>query len=313
MELSREAKLDAFFAMTNLFSAESGEGSELREEMSALGNEAIEALEKRAISFDALAPEKQRVWLALWRERLRRRGRTKRLDPSIHPEQVSRRLRQEPNSIRRIIIAHLPGEISRKVVELLEFEASSENVDEYTADNKIVEIVREEFLSGFVAFEDLIKPEGIDQLSGDELEGLIWQLGLRETAIFCRGIEKIEKLAAFLKGFEESTAKEIGSAIADMKDIEIERVRDSEERIGRIFGLKKIDDGAVRRLGLLLLAEVFRHRSAAALLYTVQKLPLHLGEELNEFVEGKKSATGNSDRVSIEIRQLFDENAGGGE
>ena len=138
------------------------------------------------------------------------------------------------------------------------------------------------FLSGFAAYEDVPDPKILDRLNMRELGNLIWQAGLREIATACRGIESIERLAVFLKNFDEDNARELGLQIADMADITIERVRVAERRIEEVFGKYSDSEERIRRVGLLVFAEALSIRPPVSIRYTAQKLPSSIGDDLTE-------------------------------
>lgn len=327
MEAMKTARIDALLAMIGLFrDAREFVGSddirlpESYSHLSAFDDTTQSLLTNRASKLNALTREQRRVWFALWRERLRRRGLTARLDPNVHAEQIAEVMKPEPQSVRSIIETHLPAEIASKVAIILQ---ASEGPVSWSgtrraqgvskANPRLIEIVRERFLARFVAYEDLFEPTKSDRFTTKQLGNLIWNLGLREIARFCRGIEKIENLAGFVQRFEEDTGKSIGLLIPSMKNVEIERVKVAESRITKVFDKEKISDDQVRRVGMLIFAEYLCGRSDEAVRFNLQKLPVAIERELREYVnQGHLNDTTNTKSVSMEIAVLTEEMNSGG-
>jgi len=327
METQDTARIDAFLAMIGLFrdAREFVASDDIRlpesfSHLSAFDRTTQAHLEGRAVKLNSMTRDQRKVWFALWRERLRRRGITAMLDPNVHAEQISEVMKPEPASIRSIIETHLPAEIASKVAIILQnsdgqisWSGTRRAQGVSKADPRLIAIVRERFLARFVAFEDIYEPSETDRFTTKQLGNLIWNLGLREIARFCRGIERIENLAGFVQRFEEDTGKSIGILIPSMKDVEIERVKKAEARITQVFGTERISDDQVRRVGMLIFAEYLCGRSDEAVRFNLQKLPVSIDRELREYIDQIR-LDDNPDRkpVSKEIAMLAEEMNSGG-
>lgn len=317
-ELHKE-KIETFLAIAGIFglsgnkdAADTFELPESFHDWSAFPPETIEMLRDRAAALNRAPSERRNVWLALWHERLRRRGRTRRLDPNVHAEQIAYVLEEEPPAVRMIIESHLPDEMAKKVAIILQstslhsFVKSKGIGTRLNLDPAMIEIVRSRFLANFVAFEDLFRPSEIEKFTTRELGNFLWKLGLREIGFLCRGISRKENLAGFLKQFEEEIAKEIGNFISSAGQVSHERVRVAEERAKRVFPFESGDANRVRGMGMEIFSEILSRKPDAIVRYNLQKLPLTIADRLSERITDLKTRLPDkhANAVADEIEEL---------
>ena len=315
-----DERIDAMLAFSGLIHSqiEAADGDFwLRDDFSeftALEPGRVEALQARAREINSLTPFRRRVWLTHWKEKLRRRGVTKRLDPNIHPEQISRVLDDEPLAIQKIIECNLPDELAEQVAidlqdaPLIAFVRQNKGVRP-EIDKRVIDVVRERFLSHFVAFEDLQEPRGYDNCTMKRLGNLIWRLGLFETARVCRAIDTIDQLAALLNKFEKETAAEISDCMNELPEVSVDRIRGAESNLEAVF-LKTDDSVArIRLMGLRVFAEALGLRDSQSVRFNIQKLPLDIGAELEELIDYGESEQRRA--IETEVERLAYELAGG--
>ncbi|MEZ5307621.1 MAG: hypothetical protein R2684_10800 [Pyrinomonadaceae bacterium] len=286
--------------------------------MSGLGADIASKAAAKARAFQGLDSRQRAMWMAAWRERLRNRGLTKRLDPSVHPEQIAQILKDEPRAIRRIIESNLPDEIAEKVAIVLQSnslysfvkKAQKGSHDAINVDERLLSAVRLKFLSNFTAFEDLHAPTSYDRFKTRDLGNFIWQLGIREIAIVSRGIKKKEQLAGFLNQFNESAAKAIARAMADFSDIGLERVKQSENRLKELFRSTTDSDERVRGSGMAIFAEAMSVRPGRDCRFSLQKLPVEVANDLENLISRCRAEGGAAQGVAREVRLFSDYFAG---
>lgn len=288
----------------------------VNESFAALSREDLEILESRAGLFDNLSADEQKIWQAGWLDKIRRRGQPSRLDEQINPAQITAVLRVETKAVRELILRYLPPNLSGQVgAELgltigsfnyLDSSAVASKAIQKPVNDKIVALVRQKFLSHFVALEDVYEPTAADKLSIGELAKFTRQLGVRETAIACRGIISKEALAVFLGKFNESDAREIAEYIAELEKIKPFWVAEADKLVRRTLESDFQTDDFLQNLGLQLLAGGFVKREAAAQRYTAQKMTPYESERwlayLQRSTEEYSSAT-DDERLRLEKRQ----------
>ncbi len=311
--ISQSERLDIFLALATYYEGgqetgelvsppESIETGVLRS-LSAMDKQELNILKSRIRRFEILSNEDQKVWQAFWLEKLKNRGHTNRLDANIHPERIAEVLKKESVSVCKLIFSNLPQQLAEKVKNLLEQTIGGEN--EYGLNELPIEevslIVRNKFLSNFISFEDIYKPNVIDELPANELENFIRNLGIREIAITCRGMKTKENLAIFLKPFNEKNTKEIVVKLTGLGDFTSKRVVYSEKFIRQSF--EEISDAneRIQEIGKQLLAVTFVHRTFNDKQFTIQKLPLKKGAELSDTMVQMASAEAE---VSSQFTQI---------
>lgn len=280
-------RLDVLLVLALAFNGQTGKPAEptslklVNESFAALSREDFEILQARARLFDDSSIEEQKIWQAVRLDKIRRRGRPARLDEQINPAQITRILQRETKAAQELILRYLPFDVSRQVAaELgLKFELPTSSLPgaaspivQKPVDEKIVGIVRRKFLSHFVAFEDIREPNAADRLSISELARFVRQLGVRETAIACRGITSKEALAVFLGKFSERDAREIAEYITDLERIKPFWVAEADRSVRQTLASDFQMDDFLQNLGLQLLAAGFVKREPAAQKYAAQKM-----------------------------------------
>ncbi|MBS1795823.1 MAG: hypothetical protein JSS81_18355 [Acidobacteria bacterium] len=275
----------------------------------AASPERFEALAARAEINDRLEPEARDRWQALTAERLRRRGRHRRFDERINPSHIVAVLAREPESIRQIILRNLPADLSRRIALYLDvaFDPPGEKpaVPGKAPHAAVLEIVRRRFLSEFIALEDIYEPDELDRFSFGELENFIHQLGLREIAIACRGINSKETLAAFLNRFDESDAREIAHYITELDKIRPFWVAQADALVRKSWSADLRPDRVIRKIGFKLLAMAYAGRDETRRRYAAQKLSIRDVKNWTRLVnlsERKYGAAGPDDRLRLSKR-----------
>lgn len=277
----------------------------------ALNGDEFANLRSRAALLDELPPEKRRLWQEILLEKLRRRGRTTRLDENINPTQIVKHLARETKTVQRLILKNLPADLSRQIAENLQTDFADEEISlpiEKKISDEIVALVKRKFLANFTALEDIYEPRVIDKFSVAELEEFIHHLTLREIAAACRGINSKEMLAAFLSRFDENAARQIAFYITELEKIRPFWVAQAGELVRQSWSEGQPSERLLKLLGLKLLAIAFAERDAAAQKYAAQKLSTDDAEMWLKFVaENEEILTSANDeeRLIIEKRQKF--------
>jgi hypothetical protein len=301
--ISQSERLDILLALTLVFRrTDDGAGetaAQLAEKsFSALSPADLETLKTRAALFDSLPPKNQQLWQSFWLDKIRRRGRSARLDEHINPLQMTKSLQGEPRAIQLLILRNLAPEARSEVAAQIgvgEIHDAPET-DAPTPTSEIVAIVRQKFLSYFVALEDVYEPNEIDKFTIAELSAFIQTLGIRETAAACRAISSKETLAAFLNRFEEENARQIVRYITEMEKVKQFWVIQAEKLLRETWNPALKPDELLRVLGLKLLAASLFERDETALRYTLQKLLPNEAQMLSDYVnEIKNNVSSASD------------------
>lgn len=235
-------------------------------------------LQARIEYFERLQPEKRRHWQTTRLDKLRRRGLVERLDANIHPLQIAEILNREPREIQLLVLKNLPDVLGRRVAESLrtkisaaDFSVEKTNSNQQVSD-EIVALVRREFVSNFIALEDVFESFDTDKIPIQKFEGFIRHLGIRETAIACRGISSKETLAAFLNRFDEQSAKEIAENVAHLENVKPFWVERADRLLRKTLENQFQPETLLRSLGFKILAIAFIRRDQSARKYTAQKM-----------------------------------------
>ena len=248
------------------------------ETLSALDRASID---ERAARCAALSADERARWTA----RALNRGREKHtpLDEHVHPSHVVAWLDREPPRVQLMVLQHLPTALAAAASETLGVRLAPAEHGDAAGDRQpppeIVEVVRRTFVGDFVTRREIFDPGSLDSLSGVELRRLIRLLGVRETAIACRGIAAVETVASFLRRFEAADARAIVSHIASLTDLDAERVRLAEKIVRHVLDLEDDPGAMLYRTGLRVLATDADWRDGRRLRYTAQKLPVEAAEE----------------------------------
>ncbi|HEX2271455.1 MAG TPA: hypothetical protein VHH35_18060 [Pyrinomonadaceae bacterium] len=263
-------------------SAESnGDLSRVLAELSGPDRKAAMELAQR---FETLPPAEQSRWLASRVGRIRASSpeRERRFEADIHPSQIIEALRTEPPRIQSLIIGALPRH--RDVV------AGALGVSPASAlqpgTTKIADVVRRAFFAQFVPASVLNDHTALDLLSGVELARLIRLLGVRETAIACKGVTAVEAVTAFLKRFSAEDAHAIRFHLASLTALDHERIVFAETVVRNAIAEGSIEAATLDRVGLTLLAMVLAESDQPRRRHTAQKLPLAASRQLDELLNG---------------------------
>lgn len=314
-EVSQPERLDILLVLALAFKGNTGKPAEpnsvklVGESFAALSREDLEILRSRAALFDNLSPEEQKIWQAGWLDKMRRRGKPARLDEHINPARITEVLRNETQAAQELILRYLPVNLKGQVGSELGLKSVYSvlpKAGQQTVNEKIVQLVRQKFLSHFVALEDIYEPTEADKLSIEDLARFVRHLGTRETAIACRGINSKESLAVFLGRFDASDAREIVEYIAELEKIKPFWVAEADRLVRETLERDVQPDDFLQSLGLQLLAAAFVGREAAAQTYTAQKMTADESEKwfacLRKSTEDF-SAAAPDERLRLEKRQ----------
>jgi flagellar motor switch protein FliG len=284
--ISQAEKTDILLALMMAFEKNSA-GSEQRETLKtarqlaeesfgALNPEDFDSLKSRAGLIDDLTAESRETWRETRLEKIRGRGRAKRLDENINPSHIVEILSREPKAIQQLILKNLPPDLSRRLSLYLDLNFVPEGKSEKNANQineEIVALVRQKFLSNFIALEDVFEADEMDKFSVDELEDFIRHLGLREIAIACRGINSKETLAAFLNRFDEEDAREIALYLTELDKIRPFWVAQADALVRKSWSADLPPAKVIKKIGFKLLATGFVLRDETKCDYAAQKLP----------------------------------------
>ena len=274
--------------------------------------DAAEALLRR---FEKLSPADQSRWLAsrLGRIRASTPEKNRRFEKDIHPSQIADALRHEPPRIQSLIVGLLPSSQAEPVAEALGLSLGSEvnsspSMHQPTV-TKLADFVRRAFFAQFVSTTALNSPTPLDLLSGVELARLIRLLGVRETAIACKGIAAVETVTAFLKRFSAEDAHAIVFHLAALKAVKPERIVFAETVARKAINEEsEVASTMLDRVGLALLAIVLDTCGTLRRRHTAQKLPLAAARELEELLNGSRTYCDHemAHRIVAEAQSLAD-------
>jgi hypothetical protein len=143
--------------------------------------------------------------------------------------------------------------------------------------------VRCEFLSRFVSADELLARTPLELLSGAELARLVRLLGVRETAVACRGIEAVEAVASFLRRFAHEDARAVAAHMRSLAEVDARRVAFAEQVVREALLGEDDPRAMLDRAGLRLLAVALAGaENRLRLRYTAQKLPVEAARWLEE-------------------------------
>jgi hypothetical protein len=176
-----------------------------------------------------------------------------------------------------LILRNLPPDLSRRISLYLGLSFLPEDKRAKGGgqiSDELVALVRQKFLSNFIALEDLYEPDALDRFSFEKLENFIRQIGLREIAIACRGINSKETLAAFLNRFDETDAREIAHYITELDKIRPFWVAQADALVRKSWSADLPPARVIKKIGFKLLATAFAARDATKCDYAAQKLSI---------------------------------------
>ena len=277
-------RIEVLLALADAF-ADGGAGedgphaAEAREGLlSTLDEETRHAARRRGEWLDRLTPDKRRDWLlhTLARSRAATRGAPP-LDERLHHSHVTEALRGEPPRVRRLVVAHLPGALAAACASALGLpaEEARAGAERGGPAPEVVAVVRRVFLSHFITLAHVERPAPLDFFSGAELARLVRLLGVRETALACRGIQAVEAVAAFLNRFAPEDAGAVALHLKSMTSVEPWRVSLAGQHVQEALRAEPEPAAMLDRTGLRLLAAALSGRTRrASLRYAAQKLPV---------------------------------------
>jgi hypothetical protein len=250
-------------------------GEIVEKRFDVLNAEDFEVLKERAALLDNSSEEERAAWRDSKLERIRLRGIAARFDENINPSHIVEVLSREPFAIQTLILRNLPSNLSRRLALYLDLKFSPED-GSLPADlnGEIVALVRQSFLSNFIALEQIYEPDELDKFSADEMERFIRHLGLREVAIACRGINSKETLAAFLNRFGEEDVREIALYITELDRIRPFWVAQADELVRRSWSPDLAPAKVIEKIGFSLLTTAFAVRDKTKCDYAAQKLSI---------------------------------------
>lgn len=293
---------------------------EVNAPLNCLANAAeISDLQKRLSWYANLAPTERARWLQFALRRTRTASRPALLDEHIHASHVVEALRSESRRTQAIILANLPTRLASFCARQLDFclsrterriniirrqrahikrrsERRISNADRrrtisfdrrrtpHAADalsETLTTILRKAFLSHFARFESITNPTEFDNFTGAQLARFVHLLGVREIAHACRGIGRIESVAAFLKRFPAEDAKAITVYLASLSSLQSARVRFAEDAMGRAMTTEEDARSLIDRAGLMILGTAMRGIEPTRYQYTRQKFPLDAARALD--------------------------------
>ncbi len=279
----------------------------VRRSFDAFDESRLKPLLSRSAKIALLSDSKRKEWLGRWIDNIRRRGRAVKLDPNVHPEQVAKILRKEPHAIRRHIFDSLPPELRDEAAFLLhDDEDIHDTSSEYSSaipPDEIIELVKDRFLSNFVQTESIHDADSIDQLSSTDLPEFIHQLGLREIAVACRGINSKEALASFFCRFAEDDAKAIAIYLSTMEKVDSAWVASADGLVKRAWNRRLRTRQILHMIGLELLASAFAQRTDTAIRNTAQKLPYRDSVRWGKMISAWRERLADGDERSNTIER----------
>lgn len=328
--ISKTEKFDILLALALAFEKklnndETGKAAETASEVSAkffaaFSPEEAKKLKTRAEYYDRLSPEKRELWQKIRLEKIRRRGLADRLDANVHPAQIAEVLNGEPKTIQTLVLKNLPGRLSRKIalnlkskISETEFTADQNNPNAAVSD-EIIGLIKDEFVANFVALEDVFEPTETDKIPVRKFDDFIRHLGIRETAIACRGINSKETLAAFLNRFDEESAKEIAQNITQLENVKPFWVERADRLLRKTLENQFQPESLLRSLGLKILSIAFVRRDQTARKYTAQKMLPFEAENWLEFLtesEHEYKAADENERTILDRRRRIVERLAG--
>jgi len=274
----------------------------------ALNKEDFEVLKSRAETLDGLTQEDRENWREMRLDKIRGRGRAKRLDENVNPSQVVEILNREPRAIQLLILNDLSADLSRRISLYLDlnFVPDEKSNASKKISEEIVALVRQKFLSNFVVFRELYEPDELDEFTFDELENFTRHLGLREIAIACRGINSKETLAAFLNRFDEEDVREIAKYITELDKIRPFWVAQADALVRKSWNADLPPAKVIKKIGFKLLAAAFVLRDETKCEYAAQKLSVRDVKNWQRLVRVSKKkylAADEEDKLRLDKRR----------
>jgi hypothetical protein len=311
-------RIEVLLALADAFTDGGAGGDGLRspepreELLSTLDDDTRQAVRRRGEWLDRLTPEKRREWLRHTLSRARPQTRAAApLDEHLHHSHVTEALRGEPSRVRRLVVGHLPPPLAAACAQALglagEVSGEADASGARGPAPEVVAVVRRVFLSHFITLADVERPMPLDYFSGAELARLVRLLGVRETALACRGIAAVEAVAAFLKRFAPEDARAIATHLRTLTNVEPWRVGFAGQLVHDALRAEPEPGAMLNRVGLRLLATALAGRTRrSSLRYAAQKLPVEAARWLRLMAATSPApdATGATTDEAAEARRL---------
>ncbi len=254
------------------------------------------ALEKRAAWYDELAPEQRVQWTrnVLARVRNADQQRVAVIDRNIHHSQIAEALRLESPRVQRLILKCLPIVLARPValdLGLVKLESLSgedlawkDNSDALPAEG-VMAVIGRTFASRFVRADALDAPTALDTLKATDLARLIHMLGIRETAVACRGVESVESIASFLQRFPAEDVYAIATQITRTTTLNPTRLEFAQKCVEYVLSFDREASAMLDHLGLLALSVALEtYDDDLRVRFSAQKLPVDVAKTLVAYV-----------------------------
>lgn len=219
----------------------------------------------------------------------------------IHPSHVVAALRTEPLDAQRLIIRALPAEVAATVAAQLKRDDAKtlSALPAAATPNAVARLTRAAFLSQFAFAEQLNAPTDLDLLTGVELARMVRLLGVRETAVACRGISAMEAVAAFLRRFAAEDAHAIAAHISALTHVAPERVKFAEHNVHRELSAEFAAGAMLDRIGMSLLALAMTNRDDLTIKFTMQKFPYEGVAEFTRLIASEQPH--NADQIAPNV------------
>lgn len=308
--ISENENLDILLVLASTFENTTAETTNkslvqlMEKSFSSLTTEKQETIKKRAEFIDNLPPSNRELWREICLEKIFKRSKSIRLDKNINPVQVAIALSRESLPIQKHILKNLPANLSQRIAQYLgiKFEPDAQNNDQVTGE--IDELIKQEFLSNFVSFEDIYEPNEIDKIPIVEINKFILHLGLREVAVACRGINSKETLAAFLNSFNPDNTREIVQYLTELDKVKPFWVAKADEMVRDNWDPKSNPERVLELIGFKLLAIAYFRRDSIAKKYAYQKFTTKDAQNLKRNLQQieKEYNSDNSVKIQIENR-----------
>jgi hypothetical protein len=255
--------------------------------LAALGPADQHAIELQFSRYAKLDEAGQKLWLAraLKRVRAGAREREQRFDPHVHPGHIVAALRGEPRRVQRLCLSYVPRHLSWVAARMLGLSEEELSLQDFALHEggpaaRVAGVVKQSFLWQFVTADMLREPTHLDLLSGVELARLVRMLGVRQTAIACRGLTEAERLSTFLRRFSTEDAQSIAAHMARFKRISPAQIELAESLLQQRLSEGLEAASMLDRVGLCLLAVVLARRGPVRQRYAAQKLSPPAAQEM---------------------------------
>ena len=286
----KNQKLDIFFALQTLFQKEFGTV------IPDLFDKFLTDSEKHYFelinsNYSSLSPEEKSLWEKSQFAVIKQRGRIRKLDKRINFEHLAEFIRIEPLPVKLFILKNISQEKANKIIDYLNINDQIRNFQKnpaYKPNTDLLKIIKKSFISTFAIYENIVSPTKFDEFDGVIIEKLVFNLGLREIAIACRGLGFIENLATVMRKFGDNNARLIAGLMKDFSDIPPHRTAFADNNIQDFFSADSIPDEIISIVGLKVLALILADEEQPRIDYTKLKLPYLWSKKFDDFLALEK-------------------------